>query len=227
MAIENIFKTGQMLKVNLQAFAEEEEPPAGQEPNNTDPAGPPEGNEKDDKTGTGDGQQKPEGKEKYLPQSQVEKIAARQSKEATEKMLRELGIEDFENAKDGMAKFREWQESQKTEQDKQREEFEKAQNKLSQYEKDMQAVQYENAALKADVKPENVDDVVALAERRVTDEKDIDAAMKEVVEIYPQFKKTAEAPEENKPHFLGGSHRSDGNKATDPFAAKVAKYQNK
>src|SRR5690606_41968312 len=59
--------------------------------------------------------------EKLFTQEDVNRIAAREAKEAQEKLLKQLGIEDFESAKEGLQKFREWQEAQKTEAEKQAE----------------------------------------------------------------------------------------------------------
>src|SRR5690625_6266165 len=53
-------------------------------------------------------------------QEDVNNIVAREAKKAQEKLLKQLGIEDFDNAKEGFQKFQEWQESQKTEAEKDR-----------------------------------------------------------------------------------------------------------
>src|SRR5690606_7411798 len=80
--------------------------------------------------------------EKTFTQADVNNIVAREVKKAQEKLLRELGIEDFKTAKEGLQKFHEWQESQKTEAQKQAE-------RLQKLESDHQAVVSENEALKA------------------------------------------------------------------------------
>lgn len=52
--------------------------------------------------------------EKLIPQSQVNGLIAKESKIAVEKLLKDLGVTDFESAKDGLSKFKEMQDAQKT-----------------------------------------------------------------------------------------------------------------
>lgn len=201
-----------IIPVNLQRFADE---PETDEPTTTDPAAP-EGND----TGK---DEKPEGN--TFTQEDVNRIAAKESKSATEKILKDLGVDDFENAKDGLEKFKEWQEAQKTEAEKEREQYEATQKELETKNAEYQKVVYENAALKAGVDVNSIDDVVALAEKRVTDEVDINAAMKAVVEQYPQFSSQPENNDQPKPHFISGNHNTAGNKPIDPFEAKLEKWK--
>jgi hypothetical protein len=49
-------------------------------------------------------------------------------------------------------------------------------------------------ALAKDVSPDYVDDALALAQRRVTDEIDLDSALDAVLESYPNFKRQAPTP---------------------------------
>lgn len=206
------------LIMNLQRFAEEPE-------KETDPAENPEGN-----TTVTDGEKETKTSEdKTFTQEDVNRIAAKESKSATEKILKDLGVDDFDNAKDGLQKFQAWQESQKTESEKEREQYEATQKALDEKNAAYQSVVYENAALKAGVNTDSIDDVIALAEKRVTDDVDINAAMKAVVELYPQFS-NVEVKEEvkPKPHFLSGNHNTASEQgATDPFAAKLEKWKNK
>lgn len=160
---------------------------------------------------------------KTFTQDDVNNIAARESKKATEKLLKELGIEDFENAKDGLSKFREWQESQKTEQEKQTEQLEALAKEKESLSSENDSLKAQLSALKQGVKGESVEDVVALAERLVSDDVTIDDAIKQVVEKYPHFAEGTEQ-EEGKPTFTTGQHHKSGDK-NDPFAAKLAKYK--
>ena len=50
--------------------------------------------------------------ETTFTQEQVNGIASKEAKKAQEKLLRDLGVEDFESAKDGLAKFKEYQDAQ-------------------------------------------------------------------------------------------------------------------
>src|SRR5690606_12545213 len=59
--------------------------------------------------------------DKTFTQTDVNNLVAKESKTAQEKLLKKLGIEDFDSAKDGLEKFKQWQEDQKTDAEKQSE----------------------------------------------------------------------------------------------------------
>lgn len=161
--------------------------------------------------------------EKVFKQEDVNKIAAKESKKATEKLLKDLGIDDFDNAKDGLAKFKEWQDSQKTEAEKQAE-------ALKTLESDKTSLSNENSSLKAQISAmkqgviaESVEDVIALSERLVDDETTIDDAIKQVIEKYPHF--AGKQEESQSPQIVTpGNPNGGSNKESDPFTAKLAKY---
>lgn len=176
--------------------------------------------------GTGDGTP-PEG-DKTFTQEDVNNIATKEARKAQEKLFKELGIEDFESAKEGMAKFQEWQDAQKTEAELQSE-------KLTKLEKSHAATQAENetlkaqiSAVKAGVRADSVEDVVALAERQVTEDVSIDDAIQQVIKKYPHFAAADEGEEgkEGKPSFSTGKHVSNSSNEDDPFAAHLNRIRN-
>ena len=198
--IENKFSQIRFLPLNLQFFAE------GGEGGDQTPVEQSGGQEQTNETGTA-----PEkAEEKLFRQEDVNNIVAREVKKTQEKLLKELGIDDFENAKEGLQKFREWQESQKTEQ-------EKMQESLQKFQADNETLANENANLKAQlaavkqgVKSDSLEDVIALAERLVNDETTIDDAIKQVIEKYPHFAENAsEEEQEQKPKFTTGQHSKE------------------
>lgn len=199
--IENKFSPFKFLPLNLQFFAEGGES-GDQAPVNEQSGGQEQTNE------TGTAPEKAE--ERLFRQEDVNNIVAREVKKTQEKLLKELGIDDFENAKEGLQKFREWQESQKTEQ-------EKLQETLQKFQADNETLTNENANLKAQlaalkqgVKADSLEDVIALAERLVNDETTIDDAIKQVIEKYPHFAESAsEEEQEQKPKFTTGQHSKE------------------
>jgi len=64
---------------------------------------------------------------KTFTQEDVNALISRESKKAIEKVLKDLGVENVDNAKDGLAKLKEYQDGQKTE-------VEKLQAKIGEYE---------------------------------------------------------------------------------------------
>lgn len=71
--------------------------------------------------------------EEMIPQSQVGGLVAKESKLAIEKLLKDLGVEDFKSAKDGLTKFKEMQEAQKTNAEKLVERLNLAEQELTTY----------------------------------------------------------------------------------------------
>src|SRR5690554_2681903 len=186
-----------LLPLNLQFFAE------GGEVGDQAPVNEPGGQEQTEQTGTA-----PEkAEEKIFRQEDVNNIVAREVKKTQEKLLKELGIDDFENAKEGLAKFREWQESQKTEQEKLQETLQKTQTDNEALANENANLKAQLAALKQGVKADSLEDVIALAERLVNDETTIDDAIKQVIEKYPNFaENVSEEEQEQKPKFTTGQH---------------------
>nr|MDH3162300.1 hypothetical protein [Bacillus licheniformis] len=156
--------------------------------------------------------------EKLLPQSDVNNLIAKETKKAQEKLLKQLGIEDFKSAKEGLSKFKEWQESQKTE-------AEKMADSLKDYETKYNTALSENESLKAQiatmgagVQADAVQDVVTLAKPLVSDEVDMNATIEKVLEKYPHFK--GEAGEEDDTAFYTvGDHKKQTK--TDSFASAL------
>jgi len=151
--------------------------------------------------------------EKLFRQEDVNNIVAKEAKKAQEKLLKQLGINDFDSAKEGLKKFREWQESQKSEAEKQAERLQKLESDYNSVSEENASLKAQIAAMKAGVKADSVEDVVVLAKTLVDDETDMDSAIKKVIEKYPHF---AEEKQEQKPSFTTGQHTKEGN--LDAFA---------
>lgn len=203
-----------LLRLNLQFFAEQSDPNAGAA-NNPDPAANPEGNQQQEPQ-----QQEPkqQQQEKLLPQSDVNNLIAKETKRAQEKLLKQLGVEDFKSAKEGLAKFQEWQESQKTEAEKMADSLKDYETKYNTVSSENESLKAQISAMKLGVNADSVPDVVALAKNYVSDEVDMNAAMKMVVEKYPHFKgqQQEEAPQ---PKFTNGEHKKQPTTELDAWAA--------
>lgn len=191
-----------LLRLNLQFFAEQSDPNAGGA-NNPDPAANPEGNQQQEPQ-----QQEPtqQQQEKLLPQSDVNNLIAKETKRAQEKLLKQLGVEDFKSAKEGLAKFQEWQESQKTEAEKMADSLKDYETKYNTVSSENESLKAQISAMKLGVNADSVPDVVALAKNYVSDEVDLDAAMQMVVEKYPHFK-GQQQEESNSPTWTTGTHK--------------------
>lgn len=164
-------------------------------------------------------QPKPQEPSKSFTQEDVNGLVAKEAKKAQEKLLKQLGIEDFNSAKEGLAKFREYQESQKTESEKQAEQLATYQTKAEQAEERAKTLEAQLSALKANVNPDYLDDVLLLAKNKEADS--IDEAIASVLERHPHFAavqpetQTAQAP-----RFTSGQHKKDSGDS-DAFVAAL------
>lgn len=132
--------------------------------------------------------QQPEPKtEKTFTQEQVNGFVAKESKKAQEKFLKDLGFENFESAEQGLQQFKAYQESQKSESEKQTELLNNTTKELEQERNRTKHLEASLSAFKLGVNADSVEDVIALAERLVTEEKDIATAIGEVLAKYPHF----------------------------------------
>lgn len=190
------------LKVNLQFFAEGEgnQPPADPNAGGSDPT-PPNGGET----------------LKTFTQDDVNNLVAKEAKKAQEKLFKELGIEDFNSAKEGLEKFREWQEDQKTEAQKQAEQLQQLEQNFSSTKEENEVLKAQLSALKHKAKAESVQDVVTLAKTMVSDDVDMETAIKNVLEKYPHFKEQ-EQEQQQSGFKIGGSGQGTGQGGSvDPF----------
>lgn len=185
-----------ILRMNLQFFADGEE------------GGGEDGNPQAENAG-GEQPDQPDqpGEQPTFTQDDLNRIAAKEAKKAQEKLLKQLGMDDFDNAKEGLQKFKEWQESQKTEAEKQAERLKELEEKHNTYAEENATLKAQISAMKAGVNADAVPDVVTLAKTLVDDETDMDAAIQKVVERYPHFKAAQEQQEEKKPTFTTGQHK--------------------
>lgn len=196
-----------LLKLNLQFFSE---PEGNQEPNNDNPEG------------QSDNDTKPNETEKTFTQQDVNNIAAKEAKSAQEKLLKDLGIEDFNSAKEGLQKFQEWQDAQKTDAEKKDEQVNQLTDTNTSLQAENTTLKAQLSAMKQGVNSESIEDVVALAERQVSDEVTLDDAIKSVIEKYPHFKAVQEV-NSNKPTFIN-SDTGNNDGELDAFEALKQKY---
>jgi len=158
--------------------------------------------------------------EKTFTQDDVNNLVKRESSKQQEKMLKELGISDFKDAKEGLAKFKEWQDSQKTEQEKQAERLKELETNHGTLTDENSVLKAQISAMKAGVNADYVTDVVTLAKTMVSDDVDMDTAISKVVEKYPHFAQVEVEKEETpKPKFSTGQHQKQTTTEAEAWAA--------
>lgn len=152
--------------------------------------------------------------ENTFTQDDVNNVVAKETKKAQEKLLKKLGIEDFDNAKEGLKQFQEWKQNQMSEAEKKDEQLQTLEKSYNSTTEENASLKAQITAMKSGVNADYVGDVVTLAKGQVSDDVTIEDAIQKVVEKYPHFK--GEVQEEDKPSFSTGKHQSEG--PTDAFA---------
>lgn len=151
-----------LLPLNLQFFADGAEAD-NSDAENTDNGGAEDNNKNDvvDKA------------EKTFTQSQVNKMMSREKKEGRSALLNSLGFKSEDEAKKAVDLYKTLINSQKSDDEKHKDELSESNNKLSEAEK--RAVDAENKldCLMAGVNKESVDDVLAIASVKVDDDNDL------------------------------------------------------
>lgn len=153
-------------------------------------------------------------------QEQLEE--AKQQQEAA--LLKKLGLENLDQLKQTVKGWNEYQESQKTEQEKTNEKLTAFETQLKEKDESLFNLQAENAAIKSGITEEkNLNAVITLAKTKVSDDIDITKAIEMVVEEFPHFKGVVEqTPPDNgkpKPTFSNGQHQQQSMTESEKWAA--------
>lgn len=158
-------------------------------------------------------------------QEDLNRIGTKEHSKGYSKALKDLGFDDAEAAKTAFKAYQDWQEAQKSDQEKQAE-------ALTAKEKELEAVQAEKKLLEAKlsavglgVKAESVDDVIALAERLVSDEVAMDTAIGQVLDKYPQFGTSQEETAIRPSITATGNPSVATTDKVDPFQAIIDSYK--
>ncbi len=155
-------------------------------------------------------------------QEQLEE--AKQQQEAA--LLKKLGVENLDQLKQSLKGWNEYQESQKTEQEKTNEKLTAFETQLQEKNESLFNLQAENAAIKSGITEEkNLNAVITLAKTKVSDDIDITKAIEMVVEEFPHFKGVVEEPQGTpKPTFTTGQHQKQTLTEADKWKAAFANY---
>lgn len=144
---------------------------------------------------------------KTFTQEEVNGIASKEAKKAQEKLFRELGFEDVKGVKDGLAKLRDWQDSQKTDQQKLNDELLALKDTNGSLAEQKATLEAQLATMKLGVHEDYMDDVITLAKAKVNEDTDLSTAILQVVEKHPHVKGQAQEEEPAKPSFSTGHHQ--------------------
>lgn len=162
------------MPLNLQFFAE------GGDSEGNDNSGN-EGNEGKD-GGENNDQTKGNSGEKTFTQAEVSAMMAKEKNEGKRSVLKSLGYKSEEDVKNALDEYNKYLESKKTEDEKTKEKLDKANTDKKEAIDRATVAESKLACFEAGVNKEYIDDVMAIALTKVTDDKDLSTVIKEMKE---------------------------------------------
>lgn len=117
---------------------------------------------------------------KTYTQDELNSQLKAQKKTITENLLKELGVKDFDSAKNGIKKYLEDIEKNKTDLEKANDTVNKNAAEIANLKNENNNLMLTNKALIAGVKSDNIADFVAIVNSRISDDKNADAVIEEI-----------------------------------------------
>lgn len=131
---------------------------------------------------------------KTFTQEEVNRMMAKEKREGKLSVLKELGVEDVKNAKEGLKKYQEYLNAQKTEAQRAQEEAQRLAEEKAELEKKALMADIQVSALKSGIKADFLDDAIILAQSKKTDNTTYEDIFNELKQTYPNFVGTATTP---------------------------------
>ena len=191
-----------LLHYNLQLFAEDD---SGNNDGNNN------GNNDDANHGADDQNHG----EKTFTQSEVTNMMTKEKNEGKRSVLKALGFKSEDEAKEAIEKYNKYLEDQKTEAEKQTEALNKANSEKAEAIKRAQEAENKVACYNSGIISEYIDDVLAIASTKVTEEKDLVEVLKEMKEDKKYKSFFEKDPGSGSKHGTGSNAGHSGNDNED------------
>ena len=158
-------------------------------------------------------------KEKVFTQSQVNAMMSREKKQGRQAALNALGFKTEDDAKKAIALLNALQDSQKSEEEKLNEKINNQKDDLSEAVKRAIVAENKLSCISANVKKEAIDDVLAIASTKISDEKDLDSVLEEMKKD-TKYSSFFEGTKQGTGSNPGHSKQNDG---VEKMGARLAK----
>lgn len=129
---------------------------------------------------------------KTFTQEEVNRMMAEEKRQGRMSVLKELGVEDEASAKDALSKYQAGIEAQKSDLQKAQDAIKAEQESRAQAEAKARQLDNKLSALTKGVRPEFLDDALAIAATKVTDKEDLGEVLESMKERYAMFFSSAE-----------------------------------
>lgn len=172
-------------------------------------------------TAPAEGERK-ETSKKVFTQEEVSRMMAKEKREGKLSVLKELGVEDVKNAKEGLKKYQEYLDSQKTEAEKAQAEVQRLAEEKAELERKVQLADIQVSALKNGIKADFLDDAIILAQNKKTDAMSYDDIFNELKQSYPNFAGTVQTPAPKGTGDLPKPTATQHQSAADDYGKRLA-----
>lgn len=159
---------------------------------------------------------------KVFTQEEVSRMMAKEKREGKLSVLKELGVEDVKNAKEGLKKYQEYLDSQKTEAEKAQAEVQRLAEEKAELERKAQMADIQVSALKNGIKADFLDDAIILAQNKKTDAMTYDDIFNELKQSYPNFAGTVQTPAPKGTGDLPKPTATQHQSAADDYGKRLA-----
>lgn len=160
--------------------------------------------------------------ERVFTQEEVSRMMAKEKREGKLSVLRELGIEDVKSAKDGLKKYQEYVDSQKTEAQKAQEEVQRLAQEKAEAEEQAQLASIQVSALKSGIAPDFLDDAIVLAKNKKTDNMTFEEVFNSLKEQYPNFAGAAQVTQPKGTGSMPKPTTTNNNTKENDFGKRLA-----
>lgn len=219
------------MPLNLQFFAESEDDDKVKDDKKDSDGG--SGDEPDDDSDDKNDDDKDGSKEKTFTQAEVKRMMTKEKKEGRKSMLTSLGFKTEEEAKKAFAFYNSYMESQKSEEDKAAEKQKSLEDDKSSAEQRAAEAEAKLACLMAGVNKESVNDVMAIATTKVTEDNTLDdvlAEMKKQTRYASFFSESEDVDDKHKDNGTGntsGHTKKKGDNEKGSYGKKLAEQSTK
>lgn len=172
-------------------------------------------------TAPAEGERK-ETSKKVFTQEEVSRMMAKEKREGKLSVLKELGVEDVKNAKEGLKKYQEYLDSQKTEAEKAQAEAQRLVEEKAELERKVQLADIQVSALKNGIKADFLEDAIILAQNKKTDAMTYDDIFNELKQSYPNFAGTVQTPAPKGTGDLPKPTATQHQSAADDYGKRLA-----
>lgn len=163
---------------------------------------------------------------KTFTQEEVTALLAKEKQQGKNSVLRALGLKSVEEAKTALESAKNKSNADKTAEEQAAEALNLEKTARTTAEANLLAANRKIAVMQAGFNPQFVDDVVAVASGKVTEDKDFDAVIEEMKKTHQFY--LAVAPKEEDKKGTGGSaagYKKDQGKSGESYGAQLAKKQ--